>query len=242
MRLIQADSIDQAGGPEVKVLRLEDVAARARGMVADARRQAEIITAQARQQALARRDAAAEEGYAEGFARGRAEGYAESAERARVEAGRSAREELDGLADQANRIVRELGEAREQVVADSSQQMLEFSLALAGKIVGQVAASDPAAARANLAKALELAGEGASVLVRVNPAQLADLQARSEQFVAAVGDDGRVCLLADEEISPGGVMVSTGQGEIDATIETQLANVVDAVLGADRSGSGADRP
>jgi len=242
MQLIHADSIDLADGPEAKVLRLDDVAARARGMIDDARRQAEVIGAEAHQAALVRRDAAAEEGYAEGFARGQAEGYAEAAEKARAEADRSVRDELDALADEARRIVRQLADAREQVVAEASQQMLEFSLALAGKVVGRVAANDPAAARANLAKALQLASEGASVLARVNPAQLADLQAHSERFAAALGDDGRVCLVADEDINPGGVVVSTAHGEIDATIETQLANVAASVLGTEQGGGGRGRP
>jgi hypothetical protein len=42
---------------------------------------------------------------------------------------------------------------------------------------------------------------------------------------------GKVRLVGDETISPGGAKLQTAGGEIDATIETQLSNVVEALVG-----------
>jgi hypothetical protein len=43
-------------------------------------------------------------------------------------------------------------------------------------------------------------------------------------------------LVSDESVSPGGVRVQVGSGEIDATIETQLAKVAETLLGGRAAG------
>ena len=67
--------------------------------------------------------------------------------------------------------------------------------------------------------------------VLVNPAQLEALQEHLASLTGALGVVGRVRWAADPAITAGGVKVITRRGEIDATIETQLANVADALAG-----------
>ena len=113
--------------------------------------------------------------------------------------------------------------------------MLDFALELAAKIVGRIAAEGATAARENLRKALELAEASAAVCVKVNPAQLAGLNLCLPELLEALGRSGEVRMVGDEAVSPGGVKVQTDCGEIDATIETQWANVVEALLGTPRA-------
>jgi hypothetical protein len=52
---------------------------------------------------------------------------------------------------------------------------------------------------------------------------------------------GRIRWVADEAVAPGGVKVLTRRGQVDATIQTQLDNVAEALLGA-RTGPGPAAP
>jgi flagellar biosynthesis/type III secretory pathway protein FliH len=129
------------------------------------------------------------------------------------------------------------------MLQEARGEMLEFAIELARKIVGRVAECDPRAAQANLGKALELAVAGGGVTVLVSPAQLEMLQGHAAELVEVLRLRGRVNLRGDETVGRGGVRLLSRQGEIDATIRTQLDNVVEALCGeppvGPRGGAGA---
>ena len=66
------------------------------------------------------------------------------------------------------------------------------------------------------------------MVVKVNPLQLGQLQESLPEMLAAMGD-AKVRLVGDPDVAAGGVKVLSGAGELDATIQTLLANVVDAI-------------
>ena len=134
------------------------------------------------------------------------------------------------LLDAARRVVAALAEARRCVLADAADEVLDLAIMLAERIVTKVAGDNIGAAKGNMVKALELVGLGGQVVVKVNPAQL---QALVEFFgdTSGMSGAGDVKIVPDEQISRGGVKVESAHGRIDATIETQLDNVVRALLG-----------
>ena len=99
------------------------------------------------------------------------------------------------------------------------------------QIVGRVAATDIEAAKSNLAKVLELSHGRASVTIRVNPQQLDRLKSHCADLAAAMNVPGEVALVADVGIAPGGAKLVSPHGEIDATIRTQLDNVIESLFG-----------
>jgi flagellar biosynthesis/type III secretory pathway protein FliH len=73
------------------------------------------------------------------------------------------------------------------------------------------------------------------VRVRLNPRDLRMAQQASAPARQPLADVGRLELVADADVAPGGCVVETASGSIDATIETQFAQM-EAVL-ADASGA-----
>ena len=217
------------------VLRLTDFVAEARGAVLEARKEAARIVTEARAKAEQTERAAAERGYQEGFARGRHDGYADG-QRAGSQQGM---EQSAGAAAQAlscaQRIAEELAAAKAELLDQARRELLEFALQVARRIVGAVAARDVTVAQTNLDRVLEMAGVAKAVTVQVNPGQLQALRERCRQSVEELALKGRVQLVGDARLSPGGARLLTGSGQIDATIETQLANVVQALVGEDPS-------
>lgn len=230
-KIIKAKTAQPAptGCPAVR--NLVDIAAEARSVVLEARREAARITAEARAAADAGCEAVAEKAYAEGFARGRHDGYADGQKQGIAEAGAEFAARSAGLTELAEQILTELSRGRERLIHDARREMLDFALELAERVIGRVAAVDAAAARENLRKALELTDAAREVTVKVHPSQLAALETCLPALADALARTGAVRLVGDEGVSPGGVRLSSGRGEIDATIETQLANIAEALVG-----------
>lgn len=226
-RVIKADSMDGPAGPRATVLHLQDLAAEAGRVVLDARKQAARILAEARGKAEAERTAAAERGFAEGLARGRDDGYADGRRRGLEET----RKEFAATSSEMTALAGKITEQLRGLLDGQEARVLDFALALAARIVGQVAATNIDAAKANLAKVLELA-DGGPLVVRVNPAQLDKLRAWAPQLLRRLSAGDEVSLVADKQIGPGGVRADSATGQIDATIEAQMAHVVEALLGA----------
>jgi flagellar assembly protein FliH len=236
-RIIKAGQ--DVDGTTMAVLNLTDFVAEARAVVLEARKEAARIVAEARAKAEQIEQASAQNGYQEGFARGRNDGYADG-----QQAGsRQGLEVSTGAATQAlscaQRIAEELSAARGELVEQARRELLALALAVAERIVGAVAASNIAAAQANLVKALEMAGYAKAITIKVNPDQLQALREHCGQAVDALAIKGRVELVADHNVSPGGVKVLTGAGQIDATVETQLTRVVETLLGSTAATDGA---
>jgi len=242
-RVIKADT-DTPGASAASraaVLNLKDLAAEARQVVLDARKEAARIVADAPVKADAEKDEIIERARAEGLARGRDDGYAEGRREGLDEARKefaATSAELTALTEQ---ILDQLRRSREEFQEGHSARVLDFALELAELIVGRIASADVSAATANLGKVMELANRGDRVLVQVNPAQLEALQAYAAEWVRTVTDAPLVELVADADVAPGGVKAVNGQGEIDATISSQMANVVEALLGA-RRGAAVNYP
>ena len=232
----------QSGGAGADVLRLADFAEQARQVILDARKQAAGIVAEAREKAHALRQEATDQGHQDGFARGQSEGYADGRGRAAEEVRVRLAEEANELADLARLILEGLQASQWQMQQHNAEEGLRFALELAGKIVGKLAVTDIEVARRNLAKALELASRsGGIITVQVNPEQLAQLTDRFRDFTEAMGFGRQVSMVGDPRVTPGGVKVLTARGEVDATVEAQLARVADALLaGAKPQTPGAD--
>ncbi len=219
----------------VAVLHLADLAEEARRVVLDARKEAAAIIAQAKNEASQLRSAAMSQGYAEGLLQGRDEGYRAGARDAMRRADETASTESAEIMSFARCVLEKLQAEINRFNADAAGRMLEFAIELAEKIVGRVAETDISAARANLAKALELV-HGGEIVVKVNPQQLAGLRSHCEQLVATLAVSGNVRIEGDANVGAGGVKIISGRGEVDATIKTQLDNVVTALLGGARAG------
>ena len=79
-------------------------------------------------------------------------------------------------------------------------------------------------------EAVQLAVGKTSLELRLNPR---DLEALGDRVRVAVRESARgieVKLLGDDKVSPGGCIVMTEHGEIDAQIETLLTRISDELL------------
>jgi len=229
-KLIKADSTTSPAVSEV-ALNLADFADQARQIVLDARKDAARIVAQARTHAETLTKMAQQKGYEEGFDEGKKNALALAAKDQPACPAQPATDELAKALMLVEDLAKQLQQAKNEIMQNCSNELLELALEIARRIVVHVAPRDIDVAKANLAKVLELSAASKDMTVRVNPEQLSRLQLHTGELVGNLGIRGHLRLVADENIPPGGVKLQTRCGELDATVIRQLENVMEALLG-----------
>lgn len=216
--------------PGVQVFDLRPVEERARAIVEAA--QAEL--GRARREAERIREAAR----TEGFELGRHEGL-EAGRREGLEHGLAqARELLATLTAVAS----DLQGRRADLITNAQRHLLQLAVAIARRIVQAHLAFDPEVVGRNVAAALALVAESDRVLVAVHPTHAE----RVRQILSATGpdpqragpepQDARLAVVPDEAVPPGGCIVRTAGGLVDATLETQLEEIERQLLNPGAAG------
>ncbi len=172
------------------------------------------IIAEAREQA----EEKIQEGYAEGMRRGQETGDAKYAEAIAQSA-----QALQSAAE-------EMRAAREQFIESLEGQLVLLAQAMAERILRREARTDADLVRSTARAALEHLVERERVVIRLNPD---DSRALHEKGVTLLNEFDAIKefeVVADDAVGPGGCIVETESVEIDARLDTQLEQLVDAMI------------
>jgi flagellar assembly protein FliH len=162
-------------------------------------------------------EAARVQGYNVGFEQGHAAGLA-AAEEATAEALR-----------RLQILVASVHENHAVFFRAAERQVVDLALQIAQKVVEREVENMPDLAVNVIRAALEEMDARTAVRIRVNPDDVELLRRRWSQVVpAGVGAD-RIELQADERVQPGGGVIETTHGEVDAQLETKLAQLGNAL-------------
>lgn len=133
----------------------------------------------------------------------------------------------------------ELASLREQVISELEHDAVALALWVAEHIVAGAIEAEPERIVDVAGLALRRITERRHVTLVVNPADL-DLLAQSVgRLQAELGGIEHCNVQSDRRVDRGGVLARTDAGEIDASIETQLARVREIVT-AELAGAGDD--
>ena len=164
------------------------------------------LISRAREEAEAIREAAAKEGYQEGMNRAQVD----------IEELKIAMGEFLG--------------AKQAVFDQIAPDILAISVEIAKKIIKKELAQAPEAILDSVTSILKsLSKEESKIMLRANPSQVSILRNEVPTIASNYGLDAKITVIPDESIMEGGCMVTTTNGVVDATIETQLAIVSEAL-------------
>lgn len=120
--------------------------------------------------------------------------------------------------------------AKQEVFDYIAPDILELSVDIAQKIIKKELQQDPTIILENISEILKgLSKEESKITLRVNPAQVSLLKSEIPNVLNNIGLEAKVMIVPDETVMEGGCMVTTTNGVIDATIETQLAVISEAL-------------
>lgn len=212
------------------VLDMGDLGRQAERMVETARVEAERIVSEARVQAQQLIDQADGRGFQQGLERGLSEGRAQGRQEGHDEALRQHAQEIQLLTESWNAALQSWHAQREQMLQEAREDLLQFAILAAQKIVNRAIRADPAIVQSQMAAALALLSRPTAVEISINPEDRALAGQVLESLLANLATCQHATLHDDATISRGGCVVCTAGGRVDATIETQLDRIIEALL------------
>jgi len=157
----------------------------------------------------------------EAFNKGWKTGYAEGAGKAEEEFSRKIRD--------AEELVNTAVEERERIVAGSEQEIIKLAIAVAEKIIGRELETGRETIADMVKRAVAKAADREELTVRVNPDNMDSVINAKEDIVRSIKGVGKIKVLADPAVSPGGCVVEGSSGMVDARIESQVAEIEQAL-------------
>jgi flagellar assembly protein FliH len=152
-------------------------------------------------------DAVREQAFEEGFAAGVAQ----------------AQSQLDGPASALAAAADQLQALRTDAAASVEADAVDLALRIAEQAVGAAIAADPELVVEAVRGALRRLVERDRVLILVNPDDLELVRDHVSRLVGELGGIEHCEVQAERRVRPGGAIVRTSEGEVDATLETKLA-------------------
>jgi flagellar biosynthesis/type III secretory pathway protein FliH len=180
----------------------------ARQILASAEERAREVLAAARAEAAAIEEAARAAGYADGWAR------------AEAEAVERATETLARRAEQEERFQSEC----EAFFASAEPELAGLSVEIARKVLKQELELHPDAVLTVVRACMHRVKEK-SARILVHPDDLARTRAARESFLGIADGMTDLEIVSDRRVGPGGCVVETPGGNLDARTETQLAYI-----------------
>ena len=164
------------------------------------------LISRAKEEAFSIKDAARKEGYEAGL------------------------QEVHNEFDQVKDSMKVFFDAPQQVYDSISPDILEISLDIAKKIIKKEVSEDQQIILDNIKDILKgLSKEETKITLRVNPSQADMLKKEVPEIAVSFGLEVKLYVVSDETIMPGGCVLTTSNGVIDSTIESQLA-IISEVL------------
>lgn len=158
--------------------------------------------------------------HAEGYAQGRAQGHQDGLERTTAAA----------LA--MGEALRELHETCGQMADEIERDAVELALALASKLVAGALEAQPERVIDVVRGALRRVADRRRIVVLVDPEDMEVVSGAVGELQAQAGGIELCDVQADRRVGRGGAVVRTAEGEIDATVETQLQQARELMLEA----------
>ena len=121
----------------------------------------------------------------------------------------------------------EVEQAYEKMLSEAEPQIIRMVMDIAEKVIGRQIEKG---AIVDVVKNAISQAAGRKIVVRVHPADVPMIREREKDLFASLDQNQSVSVKEDEEIPPGGCIVETEMGTVDARLETQL-NAIKKALG-----------
>lgn len=213
----QEESGTEGIDPELAA-RLALAEERASALIRSAEEEAGRLLDEAKTQASALLKEARETGYRDGYAEGERKGAQEGLAKAETE--------MEAAVTQAMKVLAAALHEKNEIVASSRDDVLKIIRKIAEKVIRAEVRLDPSVVERSVEASLRLVTERSQVLVRVNPDDVSRARDGVANFLRYFTPSAVVEVCADQRVTPGGCVIETNGGNVDAQLETQLEEVL----------------
>ena len=190
-----------------------------------ARNEASRIIAEANEKAKKIEDGSVEifekgrkEAEEQGLAAGKEAGYAEG------------KAEVDRLIHRVQTVLERANSRRAEILLETEQEIIDLVLLITRKVVKVISESQRNIIISNVAQALRKVKGRGNMIIRVNMADLKLTTEHTKEFIQRMEGVKSIQVAEDSTVDPGGCIIETDFGEIDARISSQLAELETKIL------------
>lgn len=154
----------------------------------------------------------------EGWEAGREAGFAEG------------RAEVQRLIERTHTMMERVQNKRADILAEMEQQVIDLVLLIARKVIKTISESQRTVVVSNVIHSLRKIKARGNILIRVN---LVDVKLTTEhikEFIKLVEGANGIQVVEDSTVEPGGCVIETDFGEVNARISSQLAELESKIL------------
>ncbi len=132
---------------------------------------------------------------------------------------------LKGLIEGAEKL-------KDELYGKVENDVVEISLMIAARIIGEIAEKDRNVVVNNAKEAIKRASDREVLKIRVSPADYEGLNKKRSELLQCFDGIKSLLIEVDESVQPGGCLIETNQGDIDARIESQIKVMKGALAAA----------
>ncbi|MFH1564024.1 MAG: FliH/SctL family protein [Nitrospirota bacterium] len=179
-------------------------------IVKQAKEKAEVILTQVKTQIAEIEQNAKEQAHQQGFDAGKQEGI------------KSGEEGIKKVLSEIQNVLVEAKHKRRELIQANQEMIVELAFMIAKKIIKVESITNKEAILKNLNAALKKVKDKEKIKVKINPVHLAELGNIKEKLLAQASGMEGITFEEDQNIEPGGCLIETNFGLIDAGISSQL--------------------
>lgn len=131
----------------------------------------------------------------------------------------------EGLAQLSEKIL-ETELAREKILGDAEPQIIQMVMDIAEKVIAREVEKG---AIVDVVKQAISQAVGKKITVRINPLDVPFMREREKELFQVIDQTQSVNIKEDEQIPPGGCVVETEMGAVDARLDTQITAIKKAL-------------
>lgn len=122
--------------------------------------------------------------------------------------------------------------SKQEVFEFIAPDILEISVDIARKIIKKEVEQDPQVILNSIVDVMRtLSKEEPRITVKLNPLQVDLVKTELPEYISSMGIDAKIAVVGDDTIEEGGCILNTNNGIVDASIDTQLEIIKEALKG-----------
>lgn len=135
-------------------------------------------------------------------------------------------EEVKRLIERLHIILNAAIDLRKEIVERTEKQLIDLVFLITKKVVKIISESEKKVVIENVKEALKKVGKETSITIRVNTQDLELTTKHKGKFIGLIEGVETVTILEDSRVDPGGCIIETSFGDVDARIQRQL-NIIE---------------
>lgn len=155
----------------------------------------------------------------------KAEGFQQGFDEGKVHATQVLQTKIDEMMEEAQSVLKQAYETKEQIIQEAEPFLVELSCAIAEKVIDRELSGELSYMTDLIKKNLARKREQGILTLCVSPAQFNFVQAVREELSLAIDSQAELHIIPDSSVKDKGCVIRSSFGSIDARIDTQLVEI-----------------